>query len=97
MSFRGGVLRLVVLAIPYLGYWSFLAWEAKEDAKTAEALRQQAMAAGNLDLESEWFYAKEAADRAFEQSVFWGAYVPLAVLVGAGIIFWIYRGFKSKP
>jgi hypothetical protein len=47
-------------------------------------------------LESDWFYAKDAAERTFEQSIFWGAYVPLAVLIGGGIIFWIYRGFRPK-
>ena len=47
--------------------------------------------------QSELFYTGLAAKRALEQSMLWGVYVPLALLMCAGVAVWIYRGFKPKP
>lgn len=96
MNRRAGLTRLSILAIPYFGWWGYQAWVAREDGVVANRLREQALSAGDYDLESRWFYAGMAAKRAVEQSIFWGIYTPIALLICGAIGFWIYRGFKPK-
>jgi len=96
MSLRRGTTRLAALAIPYFTWWAYRGWASYCDEHTYRALREEALAAQNLDAESAWHYAGQAANEAFHQSIFWGAYVPAALAVTLALSFWLYRGFRLK-
>ncbi len=104
MNVRKGLLRAGILFIPYLGWWGHRAWTNYDNMKRFRSLRDEAMNAYgvsgdryHLEQESAFFYATGAAEDAFNQSIFWGAYVPAGVLVALGLGYWLYRGFRSNP
>jgi len=51
MNFRRGLLRIAILTLPYFGWWAYKGWESYDALWEARGLREEALAADNLDAE----------------------------------------------
>jgi hypothetical protein len=91
-----GLRRLSLLLVPYLGWWAYRGWASYHEAAAFEIARQNASQELNYGAESGYFYARQAAEEVFRQSLLWGLYVPAGLIVALALIYWVYRGFRPR-
>lgn len=97
MDLGRGLRRVALLLVPYVGWWAYRGWTSYRDVEAFEISRQAALRSQNYHAESSYFYARQAAEEAFRQSILWGLYVPAGLIVALALLYWVYRGFRPGP
>lgn len=94
---RRGFRRLCLFAgAVYFGWWA-LQWRfAASGLTTYLEWSAEAADKGDWRTSATWMQSANEADAAIQQSLVWGAVVPVAALITAALIYWLYRGFRPK-
>jgi len=96
VNVQKGAARVSLLLIPYMGWWGWRGYSAAQDQVAAEQMRSAAMRAGSMESESAWFYSAQASGEVVKQSLLWGLYVPVGIIAGALLMWWVYSGSRSN-
>lgn len=95
MNVRKGIKRLAIaVGIPYFGFWLLYGIGGY---RTGEYTQTELSKAEISEIQYEVLLNMNAeANEMVADAVLWGVFWPLIALIVGGIVFWVYRGFKSK-
>jgi hypothetical protein len=97
MNRRRGLTRLgLVLATMYFGFWLLTWWFASSAVPKYLELTDEASKKGDWKSVTLWMTAVNEQSNLINMSLTWGIGVPILALLVAGLIYWLYRGFRSR-
>jgi hypothetical protein len=80
----------------YFGFWLLTWWFASSAVPKYLELTDEASKKGDWKSVTLWMTAVNEQSNLINMSLTWGIGVPILALLVAGLIYWLYRGFRSR-